>query len=314
MSDCIVIRDLYDKLGEVEDMRLVRHPLEHALTLDAIERHIFGNKQGSQPALASQTPGNESSTAPSAVSSAPFHGIKIADIGGATGTYAFALADKGAEVHLRDLSTGLLAIAAAKQEKRCRESKVNGDNFNQLASIKVGNALDPESLFPASQMGTFDVVLLLGPLYHLIEVEERQRVLMNALSFLRPDGLLFAAFVSRNAHIRDIAVRDPERLVREEEFYRKYMKTGKYVRRGDRNAESYHANLSEIQPLIESVNAKVLEILGVEGILGGGLDKALAGVDSRSLQSWVDVMRDLGKRPENLGNADHWLVVIRRDL
>ncbi|KLO14160.1 hypothetical protein SCHPADRAFT_903471 [Schizopora paradoxa] len=182
-----------------------------------------------------------------------------------------------------------------------------------LTSIREGNALDARSLFPESFEGTFDAVLLLGPLYHLVAEDERARAIQNALALLKSEtGILFAAFVSKNAHLRDIAMRDPARLVREREFYERYLKTGIYVRRGERNAESYHASLAEIVPLVEKAGGSVLEIVGTEGILGGGLDKQLVGVDRDVLKSWLDVMKEAGRQEHNLGNADHWLVVIKK--
>lgn len=304
MSDTNITKALYDGMAIQEDERLNFHPLELAMTLDTIERHLHLHRG----------PSGTSSLADSPVP------LKIADIGGATGTYAFALADRGCLVHLRDLSPGLLAIASRKQTERLSQQRTdtadgekNDDGI--LASIGEGNVLDARSLFPESYEGLFDAALLLGPLYHLLAEDERARAIQNALALLKPTtGILFAAFVSRNAHLRDIAMRDPSRLVREHDFYARYLKTGIYVRRGERNAESYHASLAEIAPLVEKAGGSVLEIVGTEGILGGGLDKQLVGVDREVLSSWLDVMREAGRQELNLGNADHWLVVIKENL
>ena len=228
--------------------------------------------------------------------------LKLADIGGATGTYSFKLADHGHQVHLRDLSPRLIEIATAKQAQR---------STNRLASIAVGNAIDP-LLFPSSEAGSFDAVLLMGPLYHLIEEEERVAAIRNGLSLLKEDGVLFAAFISQNAHLRDIAVRAPERLIQQREFYEMYLRTGKYVRRGEKSVESYHAKYDELRPLIEKAGGETVEVVGTEGILGGGLDNALIGASEELLNAWVLIMTDLGRRVENLGNADHWLVVVKK--
>ena len=52
-----------------------------------------------------------------------------------------------------------------------------------------------------------DIVLLLGPLYHLIEREERLLALSEARRVLRPGGLVFAAAISRFAALFDLLVR-----------------------------------------------------------------------------------------------------------
>ncbi|KAJ7600945.1 S-adenosyl-L-methionine-dependent methyltransferase [Mycena floridula] len=263
---------LYDALVEAEESRLRNLPVERELTLDTILSYLGASG-------------------------------KIADIGGATGIHAFPLAEHGHEVHLRDLSPGLVA--------RARE-KHNVAQF-PLESIDVGNALD-ENLF-AGEKGAFDVVLLLGPLYHLVSGHERAMAIKNSLALLKPKtGVLFCAFISRLAHLRDLAQREPERLVREGDFYDKYLESGQYVKmsatRG-RRVESYHASLEEIRPLVDSVGGKVVEILSVEGILPGGLDKELAKVDQETLNKWIEVLKPLSRKPENLGCADHWLVVVK---
>ena len=48
-----------------------------------------------------------------------------------------------------------------------------------------------------------DAVLLLGPLYHLIEITDRAAALAEAFRVLRPGGVLFAAGISRFASTYD---------------------------------------------------------------------------------------------------------------
>ena len=66
------------------------------------------------------------------------------------------------------------------------------------ASATVGNALKLE-FQPASA----DVVLLLGPLYHLTRRRDRLRALREAHRILRPAGTLFAVGISRFASLLD---------------------------------------------------------------------------------------------------------------
>lgn len=51
--------------------------------------------------------------------------------------------------------------------------------------------------------GTADVVLLLGPLYHLVEHSDRLTVLREAHRILKRQGVLFAAAISRFASLID---------------------------------------------------------------------------------------------------------------
>jgi ubiquinone/menaquinone biosynthesis C-methylase UbiE len=113
----------------------------------------------------------------------------ILDVGGGTGVYSRWLAGRGYEVHLIDPVP--LHVAQAQQVS-VREGE------GPPASIRTGDArhLDQGD-------STADAVLLLGPLYHLTESDERRLALGEARRVLRPGGLLFAAGISRFASLLD---------------------------------------------------------------------------------------------------------------
>lgn len=111
----------------------------------------------------------------------------VLDVGGAAGAYSFWLAERGYEVHLVDPVS--LHIDQAQQASRSHET-------SRLGSARVGDARKLD--FPDASA---DAVLLLGPLYHLTEGEERRAALEEARRVLRPGGWLFAAAISRFASL-----------------------------------------------------------------------------------------------------------------
>jgi len=296
-TDFLATAAQYDANDEHEADRLRLHPMERALTLDAIVQHL----EISVP----EHPESQSRC------------LKIADIGGATGVYAFALADIcatqriQADIHLRDLAPKLVALAQIEQDRRIKSASPT------LASLAVGSALNAD-LFPATEHCTFNAVLLLGPLYHLIEHYERITALKYAISLLRssrpgaPNAVLFAAFIPRTAHLRDLATRDPTRLVRpsDAKFYAQYLQDGRYVKPG---RSSYHVGSpEEVHELVQAAGGRVVELIGVEGILGGGMDRELVGLDESVVKSWLNVMKGVARQSWNLGAADHWVAVIEK--
>ena len=124
---------------------------------------------------------------------APAPPATVVDIGGAAGAYAFWLADAGHAVHLRDAVPRLVAKARERSAARSQP----------LASCEVGDAR-ATNLAGASA----DVVLLLGPLYHLTTAADRVRALGEAARVLKPGGRLFAAGISRWASALDGLCRD----------------------------------------------------------------------------------------------------------
>jgi ubiquinone/menaquinone biosynthesis C-methylase UbiE len=117
---------------------------------------------------------------------------RVLDVGGGPGTYAAPLAGRGYRVHLVDPMP--LHVEQARQV-------AGGDPAAFTAA--VGDARDlPEP------DGSQDAVLLLGPLYHLTQEQDRRQALAEALRVLRPGGRLVAVAVSRFASLLDGVYRD----------------------------------------------------------------------------------------------------------
>jgi ubiquinone/menaquinone biosynthesis C-methylase UbiE len=112
----------------------------------------------------------------------------ILDIGGGAGAYAFPLAQQGYEVHLIDP----VELHLDQARSYAAASGVT------LASITQGDARHLD--FPADSA---DAVLLLGPLYHLVERADRLQALLEARRSLSRRGVLLAASISRFASLID---------------------------------------------------------------------------------------------------------------
>lgn len=106
----------------------------------------------------------------------------IYDIGGGAGIYAFPLAQRGYEVHLFDITP----LHIQQAQEKMRTSRI------RLAQIKVGDARNIEA-----DDNVADIVLLLGPLYHLQDKSQRLQALKEAYRILKPGGILFAAAIPR---------------------------------------------------------------------------------------------------------------------
>jgi ubiquinone/menaquinone biosynthesis C-methylase UbiE len=115
--------------------------------------------------------------------------LRILDVGGATGVHAFWLASQGHEVTLVD--------PVPRHVERARETSATGSHGRLHACI-VGDA---RALQEAD--ASADVVLLLGPVYHLPDLADRLRVMREAMRVLRPNGLCFIGAISRFASLLD---------------------------------------------------------------------------------------------------------------
>ncbi|KAL7900259.1 S-adenosyl-L-methionine-dependent methyltransferase [Trichoderma sp. TUCIM 5745] len=169
-----------------------------------------------------------------------------------------------------------------------------------------------------------DLVDLSPGLIQLAQVEqdkqesERVEAVANAARLAAPNGLLFVAFVSVAAHLRDIAMREPERLVAEKEFYAKYLQDGRYekLKPGVGNVHSFHTQVGDVKSFFADNFAGTLELVELrsqEGILGGNLDAALSKSQPQVLQAWADLMYEkYSTGEEHLGCADHLIAVLKK--
>lgn len=110
-------------------------------------------------------------------------GMKILEIGAATGRYSHALAQMGYEVDAVELVQHNIDIFRSKTLP------------GEKVTIRQGNAKDLSFFGDAS----YDIVLLLGPMYHLFTVEDQRKALCEAIRVLKPGGILFAAYCGNEA-------------------------------------------------------------------------------------------------------------------
>ena len=117
-----------------------------------------------------------------AIESVLFPGARILDIGAGAGEYSLYFAKQGYDVTAVELSP---ANIAAFEQKIASEHQIR---------LLQGNALDL-SMFADE---CFDVVLLMGPLYHLSRAADRDRAIAEAKRVCKPNGIIFFAFISND--------------------------------------------------------------------------------------------------------------------
>jgi ubiquinone/menaquinone biosynthesis C-methylase UbiE len=224
----------------------------------------------------------------------------VVDIGGAAGAYALWMAEAGYTVHLIDAVPRLVLEA----ERRSVAAGL------PLASCRVGDARALD--LPAE---TADVVLLLGPLYHLTEAADRARALSEARRILKPGGQLFAAAISRWASALDGLARD---LLQDPRFgliVEQDLRNGQHRNSTERLDYFTTAYFHRPEELATEVRAAGLALDGAYGIEGPGWilpDVAVRMSDPLRRETLLAVARMLETEPAVLGSSAHLLAVARR--
>ena len=112
----------------------------------------------------------------------------VCDIGAGSGRYCEFLARLGYEATFVDLSPELVAIARKNLSERGIE----------ISDFVCGSATDL-SMFDDAQ---FDQALLMGPMYHLVEKEERQSALSELRRIIKPGGMAVVTYFGSYGMLR----------------------------------------------------------------------------------------------------------------
>jgi ubiquinone/menaquinone biosynthesis C-methylase UbiE len=225
----------------------------------------------------------------------------IFDVGGGPGMYACWLARQGYEVHLVDahpLHVELARYASQQQPEA------------PLAEIVIGDARSLKR--PDTSV---DVVLLLGPLYHLTERPDRLKALREAHRILRPGGILFAVGISRFTSVLDGLrqgfLDDPAFV----QIVERDLTDGQHrnpMNHPDYFTTAFFHDPKELETEVEESGFQSENMLPIEGPLWLSSYVTENFNDPGNRELYLMLMRRLEEEPSLLGVSAHLLVVARK--
>lgn len=113
-------------------------------------------------------------------------GMRVLEVGAGTGRYSLSIAAQGFKVNAIELIEHNIDILKSKMT----------ENYN--IDIRQGNALN----LSCYEDETFDVTLVLGPLYHLFN-EDKKQAISEAIRVTKRGGVIFVAYCMNDATIVD---------------------------------------------------------------------------------------------------------------
>lgn len=223
-------------------------------------------------------------------------GACVLEIGAGTGRYSHTLARQGYTVDAVELVDHNIEVF--------RKNTLP----NEKISITQGNALDL-SFIPDNK---YDITLLLGPLYHLYNMEDKRQALKEAIRVTKQGGIIFAAYVISDGSVID------------EGFQRKKFNVADYIKNGLLNGETFAAK-SEPKDLFELVRKEDIdEIMSVFPTTR--LHYVASDGFSNLLQETIDTMDDdtfelylkyhfaICERADMVGVTAHALDIFKKDF
>lgn len=212
----------------------------------------------------------------------------VLDVGGGTGVHAAWLAQDGHRVHVVDVVAGHVEFATGRPG----------------VSAEVGDARD----LPVGA-DSVDVVLLLGPLYHLRDAADRALALAEARRVLRPSGLLVAAGISRYLTLLELGSEGRLSAAMERSITR-LLTTGDYDGHAGFVPAHFHT-AEELAAEVHDAGWTQVSVYGVEGPTWPALD--VSGLET--FDAWVEAALRCARLVEqdpNMINASAHLLALAR--
>lgn len=208
---------------------------------------------------------------------------KIIDIGAGTGAYSIPLADMGNEITAIDLVENNLNKLKEQIKAKHRIECFIADARNL---INMPNE-------------TYDISLLMGPLYHLFSIEDRIKAIREALRVLKKGGYIFLTFMNN-----DLA---PFFMMKSQSDYF----TSNAYNCLDYRAESrlyvFHT-IEEIREICNKVNIKICNEVAVDG-LSLIYHKEIDKMEDLEFNNYMKHQMYLCEKKEFLAASSHILVI-----
>lgn len=217
----------------------------------------------------------------------------ILDCAAGTGIYSFYFADKGHSVTATDITPRHIDyIRNALRDK----------NYEMETQL-----LDAADMSIFSD-GSFDVVLNMGPFYHLTEDADRRKCFEESLRVLKKGGLMVTAYIPRYYVFQHVAMQDPTYL--DSRLAEKLIKTGRLLHDDEKCfwTDNYFATCDEMEQLYKHYGVSVTDHFSQDGLAPQFAEKVDAW-DDEQFKIWCNYHYSVCRERSILGAGNHAVII-----
>lgn len=216
---------------------------------------------------------------------------KILEIGAGTGRYSLYYANKGYDV---------TAIEYVQHNVDILKSKIK-DNMNIVA--EQGDAVDLSRF----ENNTFDVTLVLGPLYHLYEDKDINKAIEEAIRVTKKDGIIAIAYLTSDSIMIDWSLMGDHLI-------------NGYPNDFDDNFKMtrYHQGvfapfyISEFKNIMSKFNVELLHNVATDGFTHHVKDK-IDSLSKEEFEVWMRYHLSTCEREDLQGYSNHMLYICKKN-
>jgi len=213
-------------------------------------------------------------------------GDKILDIGAGTGAYSIHYAKKGYNI---------TAVEPVKKNLVILKDKIDD---KMKIEAKLGNALDLSNY----QDNSFDLILCLGPLYHLHTKEEQLQCLNELKRVCKKDGVIFIAYISNDMVIVTESFRYNSNFLLSNHYDHESFKV--------KDNPFVFFTVEKFRELMQEASLEKVCEFGAEG-LSELLHEEINKLSKEQFEKWVRYHQYICEKEQMLGYSNHIVYVAK---
>lgn len=212
---------------------------------------------------------------------------KIIDIGAGTGKYSIELSNQGYDVTAIELVKHNLSYIK---------------KYDKIKSYQ-GNAIDLSRF----KDETFDLTLLFGPMYHLIDENDKIKALNEAKRITKKDGIIMIAYIMNDYCILTHGFKDNNIL---NAIENKMIDDSFKCIKWDNNLYSVY-RIEDIDKLNEKVNLNRIKIITPDGP-ANYMRNTLNKMSDKEFDKFIEYVLSISDRKDMIGSSAHTIDILKK--
>jgi len=218
-------------------------------------------------------------------------GPKILEVGAGTGRYSVTLAKKGYNI---------TAVELVEHNLDILKSKLDGSE--NITAVQ-GNALD----LSAFGDNTFDLTMVLGPMYHLYTREDKLKALSEAVRVTKAGGYILVAYCMNEPTILQFGFAQGNM----DYIFDNDMTTADWHCKSEPKEVFEIARTEDIASLDSELPVERIKLVATDGATRY-YDELIDSMDDDTFSKWVDYHFAVCERQDLIGASNHTLDILKK--
>lgn len=217
-------------------------------------------------------------------------GDKILEVGAGTGKYSIHYASKGYDV---------TSIEFVENNLKVLKSKITSE---MKIRAEQGDAIDLSRF----KDNTFDITLILGPLYHLYDADEIDKCIDEAIRVTKVGGKVFFAFLPNDSVVIDW-------ILKKHHFDRKgisFDDNFEFVKKLEEVFVTFY--IDEFKNIVDKRNITPLNMVATDN-MSHHLKEVVDELDDFEFNEWIKYSLSIAERPDLQGFSNHMLYIAEKN-